>query len=139
MAIFQVFLSARSAFRAYPGCLYPISLLPGFIRRSRKIFPPPLCGRLVLLDARKTGEGAGGNTSFEFPLNSSFTIPSPGSRRSVTTSMNINPSAPQPACLTDYFNPVRAIIVDPTLVPPSKNVRQTKLHIRFAPLLSQIF
>lgn len=57
MDVSQVFLSARSAFHAYPGCLYPISVFPGFIRRSRKIFPPPLCGRLVLLDARKAGEG----------------------------------------------------------------------------------
>lgn len=92
-----MFPSARSAFHAYPGCFYPISVLPGFIRRSRKIFPPPLCGRLVLLDARKAGGGgAGGNTSFEFPVNSSFTISSNTWRRSATTSMNINPSTDRP-------------------------------------------
>lgn len=110
MDISQVFPSARSAFHAYPGCFYPISVLPGFIRRSRKIFPPPLCGRLVLLDARKAGVVPVGiqvsNSRLTVVLRSPPTLG--GDRLRLLWILT-----PRPTGLTDYFNPVRAIIVDP--------------------------
>lgn len=133
MDVSQVFLSARSAFQAYPGCLYPISVFPGFIRRSRKIFPPPLCGRLVLLDARKAGEGLPMGTQVS---NSRLTVVLRSQvldRRDRLRLLWI--LTPQPAGLTDYFNPVRAIIVDPSLErslfrPPSRISFSQQQHVR---------
>ena len=71
MNISQVFPSTRSAFRTYPGCLYPISVLSVYLSLPQDI-PPPL--RSTRITGRRKGGGRLWEYKFRIPVNSSFTI-----------------------------------------------------------------
>ena len=69
--ISQVFPPTRSAFRTYPGCLYPISVLSVYLSPPQDI-PPPL--RSTRITGRHKGGGRLWEYKFRIPVNSSFTI-----------------------------------------------------------------
>lgn len=114
------------------GLLVPNFCVPG-VYPSQPQDISTLCGRLVLLDARKAGEGLPMGTQVS---NSRLTVVLRSQvldRRDRLRLLWI--LTPQPAGLTDYFNPVRAIIVDPSLErspfrPPFRISFSQQQHVR---------
>lgn len=84
-------LHARHSTRIRAACTQFLCSRGLSVAAARYFHHPSAVDSYYWTLGRRGREVAGGNTSFEFPVNGSFTIPSVGSRRSATTSMNINP------------------------------------------------